>query len=137
MSAADLGSYTPRRFPAQTITIADRAAYLPSAASISGSFAGAVLSHLVGTSGEVAAGGSELASRVLSAVAARAGARIAVPRPSDLGAPGFAALDGEGMAVACGVTMNGPFGSGHSVPSLGVTLANARDPPLSASLANF
>ena len=34
--------------------------------------------------------------------------------PPDLGATGFAALDANGQAAACAVTLNGPFGSGHS-----------------------
>jgi gamma-glutamyltranspeptidase/glutathione hydrolase len=34
-------------------------------------------------------------------------------------------MDGRGQAVACAVTMNGPFGSGHSVRGTGVTLAKA------------
>jgi gamma-glutamyltranspeptidase/glutathione hydrolase len=45
----------------------------------------------------------------------------------DTGATGFAARDVNGQAVACAVTMNGAFGSGHSVPDTGVTLARAPD----------
>lgn len=137
LSAADLGSYTPTRSPAQSISIAGTAAYLPSASSISGRFAGAVLSHLVGTRGEVASGGSELASRVFSAAATETGTRNTVPLPPDLGATGFAAVDKEGLAIACGVTMNGAFGSGHSVASLGVTLASAPDASPTARSGKF
>jgi gamma-glutamyltranspeptidase/glutathione hydrolase len=43
--------------------------------------------------------------------------------PPDLGATGFAAVDVAGQAVACAVTLNGPFGSGHSVAGTGVVLA--------------
>jgi len=45
--------------------------------------------------------------------------------PSDLGATGFAATDGSGQAVACAVTMNGPFGAGRNATGTGVTLARA------------
>jgi gamma-glutamyltranspeptidase/glutathione hydrolase len=45
--------------------------------------------------------------------------------PVDLGATGFAAVDTHGVAVACAVTMNGPFGSGHTAAGTGVTLARA------------
>jgi gamma-glutamyltranspeptidase / glutathione hydrolase len=45
--------------------------------------------------------------------------------PQDLGATGFAAIDGRGQAVSCAVTMNGPFGSGHNAEGTGVTLARA------------
>jgi len=42
-----------------------------------------------------------------------------------MGASGFAASDANGQAVACAVTMNGPFGSGHTAAATGVTLARA------------
>jgi len=45
--------------------------------------------------------------------------------PRDLGATGFAATDDTGQSVACAVTMNGPFGSGHTAEGTGVTLAKA------------
>jgi gamma-glutamyltranspeptidase/glutathione hydrolase len=45
--------------------------------------------------------------------------------PKDLGATGFAATDANGQAVACAVTMNGPFGSGHTALGTGVALARA------------
>ena len=45
--------------------------------------------------------------------------------PNDLGATGFAATDNSGRAVACAVTMNGPFGSGHTAQGTGVALARA------------
>ena len=45
--------------------------------------------------------------------------------PNDLGATGFAATDLNGQAVACAVTTNGPFGSGHTARGTGVTLAGA------------
>ncbi len=45
--------------------------------------------------------------------------------PNDLGSTGFAATDANGQAVACAVTMNGPFGSGHTAQGTGVTLAKA------------
>jgi gamma-glutamyltranspeptidase/glutathione hydrolase len=45
--------------------------------------------------------------------------------PTDLGATGFAAIDEHGLAVACAVTMNGPFGSGHTAQGTGITLARA------------
>jgi gamma-glutamyltranspeptidase/glutathione hydrolase len=43
--------------------------------------------------------------------------------PPDLGATGFAALDANGEAAACAVTMNAPFGAGKSAADSGVTFA--------------
>ncbi|MDE2465411.1 MAG: gamma-glutamyltransferase, partial [Alphaproteobacteria bacterium] len=48
---------------------------------------------------------------------------------ADQGAAGFAALDKTGQAVACAVTMNGPFGSAATVPGTGIVLAAAHKSP--------
>jgi gamma-glutamyltranspeptidase/glutathione hydrolase len=42
--------------------------------------------------------------------------------PGDLGSTGFAALDANGQAAACAITMNGPFGSGRTATGTGVVL---------------
>src|SRR5262249_45886309 len=44
--------------------------------------------------------------------------------PGDLGSTGFAAVDANGQAAACAVTLNGPFGSGRTATGTGVVLAN-------------
>ncbi len=49
--------------------------------------------------------------------------------PADLGGTGFAAVDTKGQAVTCGVTLNGPFGGGHSAGNSGVLLASAPSTP--------
>ena len=43
--------------------------------------------------------------------------------PGDDGTTSFVVIDGETSAVACGLTMNGGFGTGQMVPELGVVLA--------------
>ncbi len=45
-------------------------------------------------------------------------------RPGDDGTTSFVVIDGETSAVACGLTMNGSFGTGQLVPELGVVLAS-------------
>jgi gamma-glutamyltranspeptidase/glutathione hydrolase len=42
--------------------------------------------------------------------------------PGDLGSTGFAAVDADGRAAACAVTLNGPFGSGRTATGTGVVL---------------
>lgn len=69
-----------------------------------------------------AANAADLATSALAQ--ARARAHLAASSP-DEGATGFAALDKTGQAVACAVTMNGPFGAGHTVPGTGIILSAA------------
>jgi len=42
--------------------------------------------------------------------------------PGDLGSTSFAAVDADGRAAACAVTLNGPFGSGRTATGTGVVL---------------
>src|ERR1700761_1947120 len=77
--------------------------------------------------------GNDLAAATVTAIrAALAGFNIQSV-PPDLGATGFAALDADGQAAACGVTLNGPFGSGHTAGNTGVTLAAAPSSPAGIS----
>jgi gamma-glutamyltranspeptidase/glutathione hydrolase len=54
--------------------------------------------------------------------------------PRDLGSTGFAAVDANGQAASCAVTMNGPFGSGRTATGTGVVLAQT--PSSTAGLAS-
>ena len=56
--------------------------------------------------------------------------------PRDLGSTGFAAVDANGEAAACAVTMNGPFGSGRTAAGTGVVLAAARPAPAGLASAS-
>jgi len=42
--------------------------------------------------------------------------------PGDLGSTGFAAVDANGQAAACAVTLKGPFGAGRTATGTGVVL---------------
>ena len=55
--------------------------------------------------------------------------------PPDLGATGFAAVDAQGQAASCAVTLNGPFGSGHTAGSSGVVLGASPAAPAGLSTA--
>ena len=48
----------------------------------------------------------------------------------------FVIVDRRGMAVACGLTMNGPFGAGRVAPETGIVLAAAPEPDLAPPLAS-
>lgn len=90
----------------------------------SGAYAAALLSRVVNAQGEATAGANPA---VAIAVATKATLdQFGIKSlPRDLGATGFAAVDDTGQAVACAVTLNGPFGSGHTASGTGVILARA------------
>ncbi len=119
MSADEFSGYAAERTAPQMAQVGDEMAYFPSADVGAGAFAGALINDLSGSDEE------NSATMVGEAV------RMALDRfgvkslPQDLGATGFAALDSSGQAVACAVTMNGPFGSGHTAQGTGVVLARA------------
>lgn len=106
------------------INVGNQSVYLPPPAIGAGKFAGALLSRLVAAQGQLIAR-DNLDVAVASATKATLNSYGIASLPRDLGATGFAAEDPTGMVVACAVTMNGPFGSGHTANDTGVTLANA------------
>lgn len=55
--------------------------------------------------------------------------------PQDLGATGLSAIDAQGQAVSCAVTLNGPFGSAHTAGTTGVVLAASPAGPAGISTA--
>lgn len=112
---SDLANYTPDREDAPSVTIGSLSIYIPPTELGSGKFVQSVLAQLTGNpSGDIV--GAMKASMVQFKVG---------DLPKDLGATGFAANDAAGQSVACAVTMNGPFGSGHTAAGTGVTLANS------------
>jgi gamma-glutamyltranspeptidase/glutathione hydrolase len=111
-----------------TIRIGDETIFLPPSSTGAGKFAAALISRLVNGAGQPLATGN-LGATVAAATKTTLDAFGLGSLPRDLGATGFAAEDPDGMAVACGVTMNGPFGSVHTEKTTGITLATA---PVSA-----
>lgn len=124
LGAADLTQYTAHLRAPQTMKLQSKRIYLPPQSVGAGSFAAAVMARLVAPDGTITAGTpTDMATR--QAVLATLRKFGVQGLPSDLGATGFAAMDKNGEAVACAVTMNGPFGSGHTAAGTGVTLAKA------------
>jgi gamma-glutamyltranspeptidase/glutathione hydrolase len=124
LAAEDLSAYAPRRVAPDTIRIGDQTVFLPPSSTGAGKFAAALLSRLVNGAGQPIATGNPGAS-VAAATKTSMDAFGLGSLPRDLGATGFAAEDANGMAVACGVAMNGPFGSAHTEKTTGITLATA------------
>ena len=98
--------------------------YFPSQRTGAGAFAGNFFDEL-NRALATNAGSGDLQASVLYAVKQSLAKYAITTLPGDLGATGFAAIDATGQAAACAVTMNGPFGSGHTAPGTGVTLARA------------
>ena len=93
---------------------------IPNGSTGAGAFAQSLLTD---------AHGSEPESAVVTAVR-QSLARFGIAAlPADLGGTGFAAVDRNGQAAVCGVTMNGAFGAGRTAGESGVLLANAPASP--------
>ena len=124
ISIEDLASYASQRSAPGLVRVGNQTVYLPALRTGAGRFAATLLSHLADANGQARTTGNPNAD-VASATKGSLDAYGIAALPRDLGATGFAAEDPEGLAVACAVTMNGPFGSGHTASGTGITLANA------------
>jgi len=136
ISAGELEAFAPGRSATRLIKVGGEMAYLPSENTGAGRFAGALLSHLVDGQGNIVSG-DNFASTVATATKTTLDTFGIASLPRDLGATGFAATDSSGQAVACAVSMNGPFGSGHTAEGTGVTLAHAPGSGQAAVTAEF
>jgi len=123
LTTAQLGAYSVGRASPRVVPLGNELGYLPPDRVGAGTFAGALFSQLVDPQGNVIAGENPVATAEATKATLEKFGIATLPK--DLGATGFAALDNSGQAVACAVTMNGPFGSDHTVPGTGVTLARA------------
>ena len=124
ITLAEMESYAPQKLQATAMTIGGEVAYISPNNLGSGAFAESLLSHLVDPQGGVLPA-ENLTATVASATKATLDKFNIASLPRDLGATGFGATDSSGQSVACAVTMNGPFGSGHTAEGTGVTLAKA------------
>ncbi len=119
LAATKAGQVTPR-----VIQIGSDYVFLPSNKVGAGAFAGVLFDNLAKAQ-STSVGAKDLQAAVVWALRQSLKDYHVAELPKDLGATGFAAMDARGQAVACAVTMNGPFGSGHTVRGTGVTLAKA------------
>lgn len=126
LSATELSDYRSTQNTARLLTLGGASAAMPG----SGTGAGAFIASVIGGIG----GGEPSAATVAALRHALAGFNIQSV-PPDLGATGFAALDATGQAAACAMTLNGPFGSGHTAGDTGVALAASPSAPAGISSA--
>lgn len=123
LDTSELAAYTAGEEPARAAPLGGYVAYLPPGNLAAGKFAGALLAQVSGAQGQIASGNP--AASIAQATKQTLDSFKIASLPQDLGATGFAATDTNGQAAACAVTMNGPFGSGHTVKGTGITLAKA------------
>jgi gamma-glutamyltranspeptidase / glutathione hydrolase len=115
----ELSSYAAARAAPHLLHLGSENVVLPDRATGAGVFAASLFDNA-----SRAGGGNTEAGVVEGTKKALSGFNVA-NLPNDLGSTGFAVTDNEGRAVACAVTMNGPFGSGHTAQGTGITLAKA------------
>ena len=114
LSGAELDGYRSTQGAARTVRLGELSAAVPGPGTGAGAFAASLMTNLSPGDPEIAVVGAlrkTLAGFNIQAL------------PPDLGATGFAALDKDGQAAACAVTMNGPFGAGRSAADSGITFA--------------
>ncbi len=124
ITAGELAAYKARRTTPRVIQMGSDYVFIPVQSTGAGAFAGALLDNLKQAE-NTETGNKDLQAAVVYAVQQTLRDFNLTSLPKDLGATGFAATDANGQAVACAVTMNGPFGSGHTAQGTGVTLAKS------------
>ena len=124
ITRADLAAYSALRTTPRVLQIGGDYVFLPASHTGAGAFAGALFDNLARVQA-MPSGSRDAEAAVVIAVKQTLNGFGLNSLPKDLGATGFAATDANGQAVACAVTMNGPFGSGHTALGTGVALARA------------
>jgi len=119
ITQAALAGYLASRNPPRAITFGEQYLLLPGPQTGAGIFSGDLFEQLAHAQTK------NTEAAVADATKEALNGFKVTDLPTDLGATGFAATDPNGLAVACAVTMNGPFGSGHTAQGTGVTLARA------------
>jgi len=112
ISAAELQATAPLQGPARASRVGNLQIWLPGPRTGAGAFSASMLNNL--SRGRPA----NIASAVQQSLAGFGVASL----PGDLGSTGFAAVDANGQAAACAVTLNGPFGSGRTATGTGIVL---------------
>jgi gamma-glutamyltranspeptidase/glutathione hydrolase len=120
ISADELAATQVLQGPARSHGTGRFVTWLPGTRTGAGAFSAALLNNL-------SRGGrtTDMATAVQQSLAGFGVANV----PGDLGSTGFAAVDANGQAAACAVTLNGPFGAGRTATGTGVVLgANPSGP---------
>ncbi|MBV1887347.1 MAG: gamma-glutamyltransferase [Parvibaculaceae bacterium] len=115
LSSQSIRQYRGEALPVQMVDVGNNFRMaLPAATTAPGAFAAKLLAQL-----HTLPAGNNTA--IAEALATSEGIRVA--NTGAYASTGFLVVDAYGQAVACAVGMNGPFGSGHTAPGYGFTLA--------------
>jgi gamma-glutamyltranspeptidase/glutathione hydrolase len=127
---ADLAATAVQQGPARARGAGSFVTWLPGARTGAGAFTASLLDNLSNQLRTTRDPGAATVGAVRASLAAFGVGTL----PHDLGSTGFAAVDADGEAASCAVTLNGPFGSGRTVAGTGVQLAATPSGP--GGLAN-
>jgi gamma-glutamyltranspeptidase/glutathione hydrolase len=118
ISAGELAATAPIQSAARSRASGGFVTYLPGANTGAGAFNAAMMDNLARDLRATRNPAAAMQQAVGNALASFGVASV----PGDLGSTGFAAVDANGAAAACAVTLNGPFGSGRTAGNTGVVL---------------
>jgi gamma-glutamyltranspeptidase/glutathione hydrolase len=118
ISTAELAAVTVSQDPARPRTMGNLVIYLPGAHTGAGAFTAAMLTNLSRDLRATRNPAAAMQSAVRDSLAGFGVGSV----PADMGSTGFAAVDANGAAASCAVTLNGPFGSGRTAANTGVVL---------------
>jgi len=130
ISGPELAAMAPLQGPARSRSTGGFVTWLPGPRTGAGAFTGGLMDNLsrdIRTTRDPAVATSQAVRQTLAGFGVGG-------LPRDLGSTGFAAVDVNGAAASCAVTMNGPFGSGRTAAGTGVVLAQT--PSSAAGLAS-
>jgi len=116
ISAAELQAMAPLQGAASSRGQGSLTVWLPGTRTGAGAFSASLLNNLSRSTRGRTPANIDLAVQQSLAAFGVAGL------PGDLGSTGFAAVDANGQAAACSVTLNGPFGSGRTATGTGMVL---------------
>lgn len=116
ISEADMAGVTAKQSAPRTRNAGALTIYAPGAGTGAGAFTASVFDNMSRQRGLT---GAAIGNAVSQSLASFGVASL----PRDLGSTGFAAVDANGQAASCAITLNGPFGAGRTAGDTGVQLA--------------
>ena len=118
ISTAELAAVAVSQDTARPHKTGNLAIYLPGTRTGAGAFSAAMLANLSRDLRATRNPAAAMQSAVQNSLAGFGVGSV----PGDMGSTGFAAVDANGAAASCAVTLNGPFGSGRTATNTGVVL---------------